>query len=350
MIPLRYVDAELDERQAVILRAVVEEHVSTSRPVASGSVARRSALGLSSATIRNEFSILEELHLIEQPHTSAGRVPSDRGYRVYVDDLMSLQAPGEAMRLQVQGGLAEPQGALRELLSKACRMLSDLSGYTALVMIPTLKRDTMRHLQIGSVDTDSLLVLFVTISGRTEHRLHRLADHQLTPQRLAALNRFLNDRLRGLSLRDIKALDAAAVLGEEFADPFAEQVLDLVRDTIPDDDSQEVLIEGVICLLAEPEFRSAAVARPVLEAVQESATAADLLSTLLESDRCQVVIGGEHRVEPMRQCSFVGARYEGPGAVAGALGVLGPRRMRYSETVPVVETLAEKLSGSVVHG
>lgn len=348
MTRLHYFEPSLDERQRLILQALVEEHVSTTRPVASSAVARRSKLGLSAATIRNEFSILEELALIEQPHTSAGRVPSDRGYRVYIDELLTPRPPRKRIRDKLQSELLTSDAALRDILSRACRMLSELTGYTALVMLPTLTRDTMRHLQLGTVDADSVLVLLVTISGRTEHGLFRLQKHRLTPARLNSLNRYLNDMLRGRSLAEIRALDADALFTEgEKIDPDVRRLFDLVQATIPADDCQEVLVEGVVCLLAQPEFQNAEVARPVLEAVEQPEVAAQLMFEVMDANGPQAVIGTEHDLESVQQCSFLGSRYEVAGSECGGLGVLGPRRMRYAETWPVVEAMAQELQNAL---
>jgi len=332
----------------LILQALVEEHVSTTRPVASSAVARRSKLGLSAATIRNEFSILEDLALIEQPHTSAGRVPSDRGYRVYVDELLEPRPPRKRIRQKVHSELLMADAALRDVLSRACRLLSELTGYTALVMLPTLTRDTMRHLQLGTVDADSVLVLLVTISGRTEHGLFRLEKHELTPGRLNVLNRYLNEKLRGHSLAEIRALDSEETFAEgEQVDPDVRRLFELVQATIPADNCQEVLVEGVVCLLAQPEFRNAEVARPVLEAVEQPEAAAQLMFEVMNAAGPQAVIGAEHDLESVQQCSFVGSRYEVAGSECGGLGVLGPRRMRYAEAWPVVEAMAEELQNAL---
>ena len=351
---------ELKARQKAILAAVIEKYVASAEPVGSGAVAGDALLGarfgaLSPATVRNELAQLEELGLLGQPHTSAGRVPTDAGYRFYVNEMLRPREISRAEQTQLEV-VAPPASSVEDALREAVAVLAKLSGYPAVASLPSAIRDNVRMLQLNPVPPRRLVLVLVTAQGRIEHRLFEIGD-EVSSTRLETVVRFLNDNLSGQALSRARVLDFESVCGGLHDAPtieLARRAWDMVRDSVADISDEKIVMQGLIPLLDEPEFAHISSARAAMRLLEDENALGDLLrfahENSLETPRAMpfhaVRIGqempvGEHAAA--RWFSFVGVSYGVGNEILGSVGVLGPARMRYNDAVSLVPALVARL-------
>jgi heat-inducible transcriptional repressor len=368
-------------RQKALLAAVIERYVENAEPVGSSVLARdpnfRAQFGtVSSATIRNELAELEDIGLLSQPHTSAGRVPTDAGYRFYVNEMMRPRPLKQVERAQIRSQISAPASSIEDALREATAALARLSGYPAVATLPTANRDTMRHVQINPLPPQRLILIMVTAAGRVEHRLFDV-EQDVPATRVNTVVNFLNEQLGGRPLSELRALrfeDVAGGLHEESTLQLARRAWEQLRASVADLGDERLVVQGVITLLDEPEFSDIQNARAAMRLFEDSAALGDLLranigwidapqsnqngiqSTLQQSPTAQtIVIGREHaqRQKPgiehsaVERFSFVGIAYGAGGEVLGTVGVMGPTRMKYADAVSLVPALAARLQASL---
>jgi heat-inducible transcriptional repressor len=348
---------DLKPRQKAILAAAIERYVLTAEPVGSHAIAGDAQLlarfgALSSATVRNELAELENLGLLRQPHTSAGRVPTEAGYRFYVDEsLRPRQVTGlEERQLET---VAPPASSVEDALREAMMVLAKLTGYPAVASLPSAQRDTMRFLQLNPVPPRRLILVLGTTSGRIEHRFFEV-DEDITPARLNTVVNFLNDNLSGCNLSKVRGIDFETVskgLHDARVLELAKRAWELVRASVADISDEKIVVQGLITLLDEPEFNEIGSARAALRLFENE----DALGTVLRGAQelpldfpaSRVVrIGRELALVDETGAplfSFVGVAYGAGGENWGALGVMGPSRMRYVDAVALVPALAARL-------
>ncbi|MCS6858944.1 MAG: heat-inducible transcriptional repressor HrcA [Abditibacteriales bacterium] len=337
---------QLQPRKKRILQAVVEKYVETAEPIGSHTLVRELNLGISSATVRNDLAELEDMELLTHPYTSAGRVPTDLGYRAYVNDLSPRPLPLMPLSERLRAAALD----IERVLENACRMLAQLTNYTAIVLVPTEERDVMKHVQLGNVNEDArrrphrLLVVLVTSAGHVEHSLFETPTY-IAPSRLQRIARFLNAKLKGRTLSSIKNLSFADIADpQEPVDPFAERSFELVKESIRAQADDKVLVEGIVYILNQPEFARVDKARAVLNVLEKPALLTGLMSMPLRQLGITVVIGREHELSPIQETSFIGAPYKMGDQWLGSIGILGPTRMKYNEAMPMVQHMARQLS------
>lgn len=331
--------APLSDRRRAILKIIVQEHIDTAKPVPSEAVARISALGVSSATIRNEMVVLEEMGYVFQLHTSAGRVPSEQGYRFYVEHLMEepLLAADEQRTIAHQFHQANMD--LGQWLRLAAAVLAQSVHNAAVVTAPRAQQTRFKHLELISIQ-ESLALLVAVFDGGTVQQQMFVPAMPATQEDLSATAARLNRLMQGYA-----AADFAAAPPPE-GSPLAAQVLDLVGRMIHglDDQAQaDVFVDGLAQILSQPEFSTAPrgghsdanAARQVVQLIQQGMIFNELLRQISHVEGLQIIIGGNGNREEMRQVSVVLSRY-GSSAIGGLLGVLGPTRMHYGRAVSVV--------------
>lgn len=324
----------MDERKSAILRAVVREYIRTAQPV--GSAALAPALGVSSATVRNEMSALEEMGYLFQPHTSSGRVPAEKGYRFFVDSLGEPPGLPPAMDRKVRDFFDRAHGELEVLLQETSALLADLTRYTAVVVGPEREVATVRSLQLVDLGGSSVLVVVVLSDGRVEKRVVERAG-RISEVVLHAASVHLARHLEGARLGDLPKVPRS---GDRRVDALVERVLSGLRSGQAP--SSDVYVEGRE--LVASFFDTLETVRKVLETLREQYVVVTLLRDLLTEGR-RVAIGSEMGVEPLTECSVVLAPFEVGGEVKGALGILGPTRMDYAQALGTVTTVSKRLAG-----
>jgi heat-inducible transcriptional repressor len=351
---------ELKARQKAILAAAVERYVLTAEPVGSSAIAGDAQLlaqfgALSSATVRNELAELENLGLLRQPHTSAGRVPTEAGYRFYVDESLRPRAISGAEERQLEV-VAPPAASFEDALREGMAVLAKLTGYPAVASLPSASRDTMRFVQLNPLAPRRLVLVLVTAAGRIEHRLFEI-DAEISASRLKVVVNFLNENLGGQNLSNVRALDFETVskgLHDAAVLELSRRVWELVRDSIKDISDEKIVVQGLITLLDEPEFAQIGTARAAMRLFEDENAIGGLLRLAQElppefAAARAVRIGHEMpHLDPnieqtVTQFSFVGISYGAGGETLGALGVMGPSRMRYADAVALVPALAARL-------
>jgi heat-inducible transcriptional repressor len=332
-----------EERRLAVLRAIVEDYVRTREPVGSKGLVERHSLGVSPATIRNDMAVLEEEGYIAQPHTSAGRVPTDKGYRMFVDRLSAVKPLSPAEKRAIQS-LMEGALDLDDVLDRTVRLLASLTRQVALVQYPSLTRSTVRHIELVPLGGGRLMVILITNTGRVEQRIVELGV-DVSEAVLGDLRARLNAAAVGRNLIRVPQLLAGlpeTVSPEDRA--VVRVVLDALEDTLVIEREERIVMAGA-ANLARSGTDFARSIGPVLEAIEEQVILLKLLSEMAENaSGVGVLIGHETGQAGLVEASVVASGYESSGEVVARLGVLGPTRMDYPTTMAAVRAVARYVS------
>ena len=334
---------ELSERKTKILHAIIKNYLETGEPVGSRTISKYTDLNLSSATIRNEMADLEELGYIMQPHTSAGRIPSDKGYRWYVDMLMSQK---EQEITEIKGQMLEKADKMEELLKQVAKVLANNTNYATMISTPTYNGNKLKFIQLSQVDDHQLIVVIVMEGNIVKKQIVTL-DEPLSNEALLKLNMLLNTSLNGTSLEQIN-LGVIARLKEQAGihSGVMSSVLDAVANVIQLDDDMEIYTSGATNIFKYPELSDKQSAQEIISAFEEKQQLADLVTETLASEEnngIQVYIGDETPVKTMKDCSVVTASYDLGKGMKGTIGIIGPKRMDYENVVDNLKVLRQQL-------
>lgn len=334
----------LDGRKRVILKAVVNDYVRTAEPVGSQVLVTRYQIGVKSATVRNEMAELSELGYLRQPHTSAGRIPSDLGYRFYVDRLMEQSMLPTTDAESVRDRLAPHTGELEVILEHTCKLLSDLARYTSVATDPNVRENVISHVSVAVISRTKLLAVVVLDNGRVMHEMIGFDSPTGKFDPVKASN-YLNEKLSGQAIASLRSTSFDTSPDDpEGAAELLENVVSFLRRELELSEQAEVYLGGTGYILRQPEFKDAERLEAVLSALEHRAELYKLFSSVYLGAGVTVIIGRENPLESMRDLSFVGAKYRIGGRVAGTIGVLGPTRMDYGRAVGAVQFMAANLS------
>ena len=336
--------SELDSRKKQILKVLTDDYISSAEPIGSRTIARKHNLGLSPATIRNEMADLEEGGYLEQPHTSAGRVPSEQGYRYYVDTLVSLCKLTDQDLEVIYTELERHHQGIEAVIHQTSRVLAQMTKYPSLILSPQIQTATFRKIQLIKLNDNTILVLLITDTGLIENKIIEL-QVEISDTELDRIANLLNQKLRGTCLKEIRSSLINELRSEMvFHEEFFNEALRLLVKSIATQTSERVFIEGATKILEQPEFTDVHKFKPLLKLLEEEERLYKMLSQNKQSGGAQVMIGHENQDQAMQECSVVTASYEISGRTVGVIGVLGPTRMDYSKVLPVVEYTAAALS------
>ncbi len=330
---------ELDERKRKILNAIIRNYLDTGEPVGSRTISKYSDLNLSSATIRNEMSDLEDLGYILQPHTSAGRIPSDKGYRFYVDNLMQEK---NREVTEMKEFMIEHTERMERILQQMAKVLADNTNYAAMITAPSYHRNKVKFLQLSQVDEEQLLAVIV-MEGNLVRNKMIATEEPLESETLLKLNILLNTSLNGLSLEQIN-IGTIAKLKEQAGihSDIVSHVLDALAESFQEEEELEVYTSGTTNILKYPELRDSDKASELLGAFEEKQQLLSLVSGAFPDSGetgIQVYIGEEAPIRNMRDCSVVTATYQLGEGMQGTIGIIGPKRMDYENVVDNLKTL-----------
>lgn len=334
---------ELDERKRKILHAIIQNYLDTGEPVGSRTISKYSDLHLSSATIRNEMSDLEELGYILQPHTSAGRIPSDQGYRFYVDNLMREK---EQEVTEMKEFMIEHTERMEQVLKQMAKVLAANTNYTAMITSPSYHKNKVKFLQLSQVDEEQLLAVIVMEGNLVKNKMISTRE-ALDNETLLKLNILLNTSLNGLSAEEIN-LGTIARLKEQAGihSNIVSDVLDALAGAIQEDEELEVYTSGTTNLLKYPELSDSKKAQELLNAFEEKQQLISLVNETLNTEEetgIQVYIGAESPIQNMKDCSVVTATYQLGEGMTGTIGIIGPKRMDYENVMDNLKTLKIQL-------
>lgn len=334
----------LDERKRKILQAIVEDYVATAEPVGSRTVARKYNLGISPATIRNEMADLEELGFLEQPHTSAGRIPSDLGYRYYVDQIMDKIGISRWEEALIRHRLQERMEAIEFLAHRTTEILSEFTHLASVVMGPIWARNSFEHIRLLPVDGEKVLLIIVTSMGLVEHFLME-APAGITATDLDHISRVINRHLKGLKPDGLTLLTLDSIYDDLLSyRRVVDNILDIIFATIKEDQGRRIYLSGTMNILEQPEFRDVEKLKAILSLLSAQDKVWELLATGCEAEGLTIRIGRENKGAGVINCSLITATYQVNGEVVGTLGIIGPTRMEYSRVVSMVEYVSKVFS------
>jgi heat-inducible transcriptional repressor len=335
----------VDERKNKVLQAIIEDYVATAEPVGSRTISRKYNLGVSPATIRNEMAELEEMGFLEQPHTSAGRIPSDRGYRYYVDCLMESRAVDSSEEEVIRRTFERKIREIDTLIRETARILSDTTHLTSVISGPQIQKANFRELRLVPLGGDKAVLIYITDSGFIENQVLELPV-EVTMLELQRVSDVLNEHLKG---QPVEALSrtAAGALQQELRryGALLEQSLQFLGTKLEPGDHQRLYLGGTTNILSQPEFRDVAKVRSLLTLLEDDQVVSDLLVSD-EREHPVIQIGEEIKIREMTDCSVVSAAYRLGDNVIGRIGVIGPRRMEYARVVGIMNAITHQLSES----
>ncbi len=334
---------ELDERKLKILQAIIRNYMETGEPVGSRTISKYSDLNLSSATIRNEMSDLEEMGYILQPHTSAGRIPSDKGYRLYVDRIME-EKDREVSELKEL--MIERTDKMERVLKQVVKVLAANTNYATMVSAPACHRNKLKFIQLSKVSSTQILTVIMMEGNLVRNKVIPVTE-ELDQETVLKLNILLNSVLNGLAIEEINLAiiknlkDQAGIHSGLVAD-----VIDAVAEVIHSEEEVEIYTSGTTNIFRYPELSENGKASELLSTFEEKQELTDLVNRTLEGSRerdIQVYIGQELPVRAMKDCSVVTATYELGDGLRGTIGIIGPKRMDYENVVNTLKTLTDQL-------
>ena len=334
---------QLDERKMKILQIIIKNYMETGEPVGSRTISKYSDLNLSSATIRNEMADLEEMGYIVQPHTSSGRIPTDKGYRLYVDTMM-IQKDIEVA--QMKELLIDKADKMELVLKQIAKILASNTNYASMISSPQYSRTKLKFIQLSTVDENQILAVIVVEGNIVKNKIIRVED-TIDNDTMLKLNFLLNTHLNGLTLEEIN-LGTISRLKEQAGihGTLVSEILDAVAEAIQADEELEIYTSGTTNIFKYPELSSSESAMELISTFEEKQQLTEIVNSTLannEGTEIQVYIGDESPVEKMKDCSLVTATYEMGDGLKGTIGIIGPKRMDYEKVVGNLKTLMKQM-------
>lgn len=334
---------ELDERKTKILEAVIRNYLETGEPVGSRTISKYTDLNLSSATIRNEMSDLEDMGYIVQPHTSAGRIPSDKGYRFYVDRIMEDK---ERQVMEIKELMIDRQDKMELVLKQIVKVLASNTNYAAMVSAPTYHRNKLKFIQLSMVDEKQIVAVVVVEGNIVKNKIIDLRE-SLDNETLLKLNMLLNTNLNGLSLDEINlSMISNMKVQAGIHSDIVSEVIDAVVEAIKMEDELEIYTSGATNIFKYPELSDSEKASELINTFEEKKPLTELVQETLSDESgtgIQVYIGSETPVQAMKDCSVITATYELEEGMQGTIGIIGPKRMDYEKSLNAMKTLMAQL-------
>ena len=334
---------QLTERKMTILNAIVRNYLATGEPVGSRTISKEQDLNLSSATIRNDLADLEEMGLIMQPHTSAGRIPSDQGYRVYVDAMLKDKEQEVDHMKEI---LLDKEEKLEDLLKQIARQLAVNTNYATMISVPQIQRNKLKFIQVSRVDEQHLLATIVIEGNVIKNKMIPI-DQQIDDATILKLNILLNTHLNGLAVEDIN-LGMITVMKQEAGihSEIIGNVIDVAAESIRDDEDLEIYTSGANNIFKYPELSDNQKASELINTFEDKSDLTSLVEETLSAggeNGIQVYIGNETPVQAMKDCSVVTATYELGEGMRGTVGIIGPKRMDYDRVVNTLKDMMHQL-------
>ncbi|HZJ58252.1 MAG TPA: heat-inducible transcriptional repressor HrcA [Clostridia bacterium] len=334
---------ELGERKLHILQAIIDDYIISGEPVGSRTIAKKSGIAISSATIRNEMADLEEMGYLEQPHTSAGRIPSDKGYRLYVDRLIKAEGLSINEAKYIKDIYDRKTRHIEQVIFQTSKILSDITNYTAVVLGPKLSRVLIKHIQLVPIDAYYALLMVVTNTGIVKDAIISIPQG-VGMDYLARISNILNDLFKDQSLGEI-SLEPLIEMREGMIQnrDFFNSLVDALTESIDIGDISEVYLGGMTNIFNYPEYHDIFKAKEFLNLMEQK----ELLYRLLarsQDNGVSVTIGEENQCEELREYSIITATYNINGKTLGTMGIIGPTRMEYSKTISVMDFMGKTLS------
>ena len=334
---------QLSDRAKRILEAVIEDYIATAEPVGSRSITRNHELALSPATVRNVMSDLEEMGLLTSPHTSSGRIPTDKAYRLYVNSILEVKHIARDNRQEIQRRCRLAGKDMGQVLKETSRLLSTTSSYMGVVMAPRLAANVFHQIEFVKLSSRRILAIMVSQNGTVQNRLIQ-TEEEIVQEDLVRMANYLNELLQGLTIAQVRERLLQEMQSEKVRyDSMMSKALSLSEQTISTD-GPELFIEGQANILEQPEFADAAKMREIFRTFEQKSVLLDLLDRSMQAEGVHIFIGSESHLLKMESMSLITSTYMTGKDTVGVLGVIGPTRMGYGRVIPIVDYTAKLIS------
>jgi heat-inducible transcriptional repressor len=332
----------LSARQVQILHAIINNYIQSAEPVGSRTISKREDIGYSSATVRNEMADLEDLGFLEQPHTSAGRIPSQKGYRFYVDHLLQpMELKGDDIT-HVRKLFADKYYAIEQIAQQTAAILSGLTNYTSIVLGHEIMDTTLKHVQLIPLSTNTAVAIIVTNTGKVENKMVTIPE-EVPVSEIERLVNFLNSKLMGLPLVEVKSRIHEEISTElQILMENYQAALQLLEGTFSTELEEKVIMKGTTNIMMQPEFRDIDKVKEILDFLEKDEQVLKHFSSSKQG--IQIKIGTENMEDVINNCSIISATYHLDGKPVGTIGILGPTRMEYGKVISVLDFTAKNLS------
>jgi heat-inducible transcriptional repressor len=337
----------LDKRKRKILRAIIDDYIQSAEPIGSRSITKKHELGFSSATIRNEMADLEDMGFLAQPYTSAGRVPSDKGYRFYVDELIKLKGLSQHEMNNIKIVMEAKKNEINQIIKHASKLMAEVTNYTSLATTPIMRKTLIKAIQLVPIDKGKALLVLVTNVGLVRNSLIRVREG-IEPEYLIKISNILNSKLSGITIEDVNVVlikEIEREIGKE--KEILSTVLDELVDCIRDIEDTEVYMEGATNIFKFPEYKNVVKAHEFLTILDEKKILNNIMRYEDNNKLINIQIGNENKVEDVKRCSLVTATYSFGDMVIGSIGIIGPTRMEYGKVISTVEYIREKINEEI---
>ncbi|NLY43435.1 MAG: heat-inducible transcription repressor HrcA [Clostridiaceae bacterium] len=334
---------ELGERKLLILQAIINDYIISAEPVGSRTVAKKYGMGISSATIRNEMADLEDMGYLEQPHTSAGRIPSNKAYRLYVDRLMKVKSLSVSEAKYIKEFYKKKTRQIEQLIFQTAKILSDITNYTSVVLTPQLNKVLIRRIQLVPLEPEYALLVIATNSGVLKDSIIPIPEG-ISPDYLNRISNMLTSVYKGKTFDEIDINTVLEMQNDIIKGrAFFNSLVDALTESITANEDKEVYLGGPTNIFNFPEYHDVLKAKAFLDLLEEKELLYKMLSKP-EKNGVSIVIGEENEHEDLKECSIVTATYKIGDKVLGTMGIIGPTRMEYSRVVAVIDHMGKSLS------
>lgn len=325
----------LDDRKLRVLYAIINSYINSAEPIGSRTITKQYDLGVSSATIRNEMSDLEELGYLNKPHSSAGRIPSDKAYRLYVDEILKNKKSKIDLtkKDEIKKILASESREVEQLLQNSAKVLSAITSYTALAISPQLKGSKIKHIQLIPIDNWQILMVLVTNTGIVKNSIFRL-NREIPEEQITVMSNLLTDKLKGLSVDEIDEKISDNIIREIYDyKTIIDGIMPIINQSMEDIDNVDLYADGITKILNFPEYKDLEKAKSFISFIEDKDLVVDLLLNNSLSQDIEITIGNENIYDPIKDCSIITTTYKLGDMTIGKIGIIGPTRMDYLKLI-----------------
>lgn len=335
----------LDERKLKVLYAIIDSHLNTAEPIGSRTISKDYDLGVSAATIRNEMSDLEDRGYLIKPHSSAGRIPSDKAYRLYVDQLLTNNAREEVKKnRKLEGKLKKETKDSEDIIKDSIRILSKLTSYTAIAISPKVSRLRLKHIQLMSIDGNNIILVLLNSLGSVQNNMFYV-DEIIYNDNLFIISKILNEEFNGLSIDEIiEKINKKDIFKTREISTILEYILPFINKSLKEITETKIYIDGITKILNFPEYRDIDKAKDFIEFIEDEKTLINLITNMDDESGITISIGEENSAIEMKQCSIITTSYEFSDKSMGKIGIIGPTRMDYLKLIGIMDTMSNNIN------
>ena len=325
----------LDDRKIKVLYAIINSYILSAEPIGSRTITKLYDLGVSSATVRNEMSDLEDLGFLNKPHSSAGRIPSDKAYRLYVNEILKNKKSKIDLtkKDEIKKILASESREVEQLLQNSAKVLSAITSYTALAISPQLKGSKIKHIQLIPIDNWQILMVLVTNTGIVKNSIFRL-NREIPEEQITVMSNLLTDKLKGLSVDEIDEKISDNIIREIYDyKTIIDGIMPIINQSMEDIDNVDLYADGITKILNFPEYKDLEKAKSFISFIEDKDLVVDLLLNNSLSQDIEITIGNENIYDPIKDCSIITTTYKLGDMTIGKIGIIGPTRMDYLKLI-----------------